>query len=133
MPPADSAAPERCPCLSGETYANCCGRYHRDGSTPPTAELLMRSRYSAFAVGDVPYLMRTWHPLTRPAELEIDDDLRWTRLDIERTERGGLFDTEGVVEFTAYGRENRERVQQHETSRFVRVESRWVYLDAVEE
>jgi SEC-C motif-containing protein len=93
----------------------------------------MRSRYSAFAVGDAAYLLRTWHPRTRPVELELDAELRWIRLDVERTERGGLFDTDGVVEFTAYGRENGERMQQHETSRFVRVETRWVYLDAADE
>ena len=44
---------ERCPCLSGDTYGACCGRYHSGAATAPTAEALMRSRYSAFAVGAV--------------------------------------------------------------------------------
>lgn len=85
----------RCPCLSGDTYGSCCGRYHAglrpgpDGAAPgphaPTAEALMRSRYSAFAVGDADYLRATWHPSTRPADLDLDDDVEWRRLDVVRT------------------------------------------------
>lgn len=92
----------------------------------------MRSRYSAFVVGEAGYLLRTWHPSTRPDELVLDDSIRWMRLDIERTERGGLFDDDGIVEFTAHYRDGAERGSQHETSRFVRVERRWVYLDALD-
>jgi hypothetical protein len=54
-----------CPCGLGDDYASCCGRLHA-GAPAPTAESLMRSRYSAFAVGDVGYLLRTWHPSSRP-------------------------------------------------------------------
>ncbi|MFZ2176709.1 MAG: YchJ family metal-binding protein, partial [Rhodococcus sp. (in: high G+C Gram-positive bacteria)] len=57
----------RCPCLLGEPYDDCCGRYHRGVTTAPTAERLMRSRFSAFAVLDAEYLLATWHPSTRPA------------------------------------------------------------------
>lgn len=120
-----------CPCLSGEQYGDCCGRFHRGGAEAPTAEQLMRSRYSAFVVLDTDYLLRTWHPDTRPAGLELDPTVQWRRLDILSTRRGGPLDSEGTVEFTAHFRHDGERGAQHETSRFVRVDRRWYYLDAV--
>lgn len=91
----------------------------------------MRSRFAAFAMGEPDYLLATWHPLTRPETLELDADVRWFRLEIGRTAQGGPFDAEGVVEFTAYSRSGGVSSQQHEVSRFVRLERRWVYLDAV--
>jgi SEC-C motif-containing protein len=91
----------------------------------------MRSRYSAFAVGDPDYLTATWHDTTRPKALELDAERRWYRLDILRTERGGPFDTEGVVEFRAYHRSSDGKGSQHEVSRFVREGGRWWYVDAV--
>ena len=90
----------------------------------------MRSRFSAFALGDAPYLRRSWHPSTRPDELDLDDGLRWYRLDIERTERGGPFDREGVVEFCAFYRGS-ERGELHETSRFVKDGRDWFYVEAL--
>ncbi|MCC3266765.1 YchJ family protein [Arthrobacter gengyunqii] len=120
---------DRCPCLSGETYAGCCGRYHSGAGNAPTAEALMRSRYSAFAVGDQPYLLRTWHPSTRPDRLELDGDLQWRRLDIVETSAGGPLDGQGVVRFRAHYRDGAARGIQEETSRFVRVDGVWLYLD----
>ncbi|WP_285116111.1 YchJ family metal-binding protein [Leifsonia sp. fls2-241-R2A-40a] len=119
----------RCPCLSGETYDACCGPLHR-GEPAPTAERLMRSRFSAFALGDADYLLRSWHPSTRPTELTLDPDLRWYRLDIQRTERGGPFDRDGVVEFVAYYKGS-DRGALHEVSRFVREERDWFYVEAL--
>ncbi|WP_020077213.1 YchJ family metal-binding protein [Cryocola sp. 340MFSha3.1] len=119
----------RCPCLSGETYDACCGPLHR-GEPAPTAERLMRSRFSAFALGDAAYLLRSWHPSTRPDEFELDPGLRWYRLDIERTERGGPFDRDGVVEFVAYYKGS-ERGSLHEVSRFAREGRDWFYVDAL--
>ncbi|GAA3290076.1 YchJ family protein [Arthrobacter citreus] len=122
------ASGERCPCLSGETYAGCCGKYH-SGRPAPTAEALMRSRYSAFAVGNRRYLLDTWHPSTRPAELELDADLQWRRLDIVETSAGGPLDDRGVVRFRAHYRGAAGRGIQEETSRFVRLGGKWLYLD----
>lgn len=120
----------RCPCLSGETYGACCGRYHHGtGGPAPTAEALMRSRYSAFAVGDAGYLLATWSPSSRPDSLDLDDDVRWQRLDILRTEAGGPFDETGVVEFVAHYRTADGRGRLHETSRFEKADKRWYYLD----
>jgi len=131
-PPSSPPAPDRCPCLSGEGYADCCGRLHRGDTRAATAEQLMRSRYAAFAVPDAGYLLRTWHPSTRPATLELDPTVRWVRLDVGRTVRGGPFDTEGSVEFTAFFRQDGHRGEQHEVSRFVRVDGDWLYLDALD-
>ena len=119
----------RCPCGSGETYANCCGPLH-DGDPAPTAERLMRSRFSAFALGDVDYLLRSWHPSTRPATLDLDDGLRWYRLDIDATQRGGPFDRDGVVAFTAHYKGS-ERGALQETSRFVKQGRDWFYVAAL--
>jgi SEC-C motif-containing protein len=119
-----------CPCLSGEQYNDCCGRFHRGNAEAPTAEQLMRSRYSAFVVRDAAYLLRTWHPDTRPGELELDPATEWRRLDIVSTNRGGPLDSEGTVEFKAHFRHDGERGVHHETSRFRRENRRWFYLDA---
>ena len=129
--PAQPPFRGNCPCLSGEQYADCCGRFHSGEAEAPTAEQLMRSRYSAFVVLDAAYLLRTWHPETRPATLELDPDLQWRRLDIISTGRGGPLDAEGTVEFKAHFRHNGERGVHHETSRFRRVDRRWYYLDAL--
>jgi len=119
----------RCPCLSGETYDVCCGPLHR-GEPAPTAERLMRSRFSAFALGDADYLLRSWHASTRPSTLDLDPGLVWYRLDIEGTERGGPFDGDGVVAFTAFYK-GAERGSLHEVSRFVREGRDWFYVDAL--
>jgi SEC-C motif domain protein len=92
----------------------------------------MRSRYAAFAVGDGAYLLRSWHPDTRPATLELDPAVQWRRLDIVRTERGGPLDTEGVVEFRAHYRQDGTSHVLSESSRFVREGGRWLYLDGAE-
>ena len=78
---------DRCPCSSGEVYGACCGRFLGEfvasGTlTAPTPEQLMRSRFTAFATGNAAYLLASWHPSTRPATLELEDDIRWYRLDI---------------------------------------------------
>ena len=127
-------APRRCPCGTGLPYAECCGRLHDGAATAGTAEQLMRSRYSAFAVGDPAYLLATWDPVTRPRTLELDPDVRWTGLEITATSGGGLLDAEGTVEFRASYRGSRaggRTGSQHERSRFVREDGRWYYLDGV--
>ena len=95
----------------------------------------MRSRYTAFAVGDAGYLLATWHPDTRPGDLALDDAVRWTGLEILATSGGRLLAAEGTVEFRAsyrtVGRAGSRTGSQHERSRFVRVDGRWRYLDGV--
>ncbi|GGY09784.1 YchJ family protein [Streptomyces djakartensis] len=115
-----------CPCGLPGAYEACCGRYHA-GTAAPTAEALMRSRYCAFVKGDVPYLLRTWHPRTRPGRLELDPGMRWTGLEILDTSDGTAFHTTGTVEFRASYRGG----SLHERSRFERVDGAWVYVDGV--
>lgn len=125
----------RCPCGSGDTYGSCCGRFHLGlggGTAAPTAEALMRSRYSAFAVGGpemADYLLATWHPSTRPATLELDAATQWRRLDVVRVSAGGPFDSEGTVDFAAHWRDGAARGAQREHSRFIREGGRWFYLE----
>lgn len=119
----------RCPCLNGLPYEACCGRLHAGSAVAETAEQLMRSRFSAFAVGDPDYLLATWHPTTRPRSLDLNGDLRWYRLDIIATRGGGPDDATGVVEFEAFYRSPAGSGSQHEVSRFRRDAGRWSYLD----
>ncbi|WIB27044.1 YchJ family metal-binding protein [Curtobacterium sp. MCSS17_015] len=121
---------ERCPCLSGNPYDECCGPLHA-GAPAPTAERLMRSRFSAFALGLPAYLLDSWHPSTRPATLELDPAQRWTRLDIVAARSGGPFDTAGTVTFRAWWRTDISRGTLEETSEFVREAGRWYYVDGI--
>ena len=93
----------------------------------------MRSRYSAFAVGDAGYLLATWHPSARPPDLTLDPELRWTRLAVLETDGGGLFDTAGTVRFRAVYTQAGRRGVLAENSRFVRHAGRWTYLGPAEE
>jgi SEC-C motif-containing protein len=120
-----------CPCTSGSAYGACCGPLHRGDMPAPTAERLMRSRFSAYARGDAAYLARSWHPSTRPQELELDASVRWYRLTVVRTALGGREDATGVVEFEASYRHEDGRGSQREASRFARHAGSWVYVDAV--
>ena len=97
----------------------------------------MRSRYTAFVVGDEDYLFRTWHPRTRPEGPYGHPGTQWTGLSVDETVDGGAQDETGVVEFTASYRtgDGRGAVVAdtlHERSRFTRRSGRWLYLDAVE-
>ncbi|PBC70860.1 SEC-C motif-containing protein [Streptomyces sp. TLI_235] len=122
-----------CPCGLGGPYGGCCGRLHRGETTAGTAEQLMRSRYSAFAVQDGPYLLRSWHPDTRPPRIDFDPGLHWTGLEILGTTEGGPFHTEGTVRFRAHFTDEGEPGAMEEHSSFVRVDGAWVYVAALPE
>jgi SEC-C motif domain protein len=85
----------------------------------------MRSRYSAYALGLIDYVLATWHPSTAPGELELPP-LKWLALEVRHTEQSG---DAGVVEFVARCREGGRAQRLHETSRFVREGGRWYYID----
>ena len=142
------AAHTPCPCGSGETYANCCGPFHDgighkvgdrlgnesgSGSSiaaikhfAPTPEALMRSRYSAYVLGLIDYLLATWHPSTAPGELELSP-VKWLGLEVLHAQSAG---DAGVVEFVARMRDSSGRAERmHETSRFVRDGGLWYYID----
>lgn len=120
-----------CPCGSGLTYEGCCGRFHRGEAAAPTATELMRSRFSAFARGEVAYLLRTWHPSTRPPFIDLDRRLRWTSLEIVSTTGGSSFHTEGIVEFRAHYTHRGEEGAMEEKSRFLREGGKWLYVEAL--
>ncbi|MFT4215893.1 MAG: YchJ family metal-binding protein [Micropruina sp.] len=120
-----------CPCGGGR-YADCCAPFLRRETWPPTAEALMRSRYAAFAVADAEYLLRTWHPRTRPESLELDDR-RWDGLEIVERTDGAEDDLMGIVGFVARWSDRGRRGTLVERSAFVRRGGRWVYLAATPE
>lgn len=125
-----NALPSRaqCPCDSGQLYADCCGPWHAGfdaGVYAPTPEALMRSRYSAYAAGLIDYLLATWHPSTSPGELELSP-VKWLGLEVRHAEQAG---DAGVVEFVARCRDSNGAQRMHETSRFVRQDGRWYYID----
>ena len=120
-----------CPCGIGPLYAEHCGRLHDATATAATAEQLMRSRFSAFAVGDPAYLLATWHSSTRPRHVDLDPRIRWTALEVLASTGGGLLEAEGTVEFRAHSVVDRAAGIQHERSRFVREDGQWRYLDGV--
>lgn len=86
----------------------------------------MRSRYSAYVLGHVDYLLQTWHPGTRPAALAPDPAVKWLGLEVRRHLPAG---ERATVEFVARSKLAGRARRLHETSRFVREEGRWYYVD----
>ena len=132
----DAGSSAVCPCggvPQGVSLASCCGPVLTGERQAPTAQALMRSRYTAYAVGDGAHLFRTWHARTRPDDVDPDPRVRWVGLTIVDVVDGGEDDAEGVVEFRAQWVSDdegpRRRGEVHERSRFVRRGGRWVYLD----
>ncbi|MDT0544935.1 MULTISPECIES: YchJ family metal-binding protein [Streptomyces] len=121
--------PAPCPCGLPAAYDDCCGRLHRGQARAATPEQLMRSRYSAFVRQDEAYLLRSWHPDTRPPRVDFDPALRWRGLDVLATTEGSAFHTTGTVEFRAHYTERGHAGELHENSRFVRHDGEWVYVD----
>ncbi|MCY7305362.1 MAG: SEC-C domain-containing protein, partial [Rhodoferax sp.] len=117
-----------CPCESGLTYVECCGRWHGgldEGCFAPSAETLMRSRYSAYVLGLIDYLLATWHGSTAPGELELPP-VKWLGLEVRHAQESG---DAGVVEFVARLRDDGRGGRIHEIGRFVRANGRWYYID----
>ena len=88
----------------------------------------MRSRYTAFALQNKEYLLASWHPSTRPAALDVDPDVRWTRLEILNKSGGGLLDNRGTVDFRAHFRVGSTKRSQRENSLFLRQDKVWFYV-----
>ncbi|AHC49137.1 YchJ family protein [Achromobacter xylosoxidans] len=127
MTAPDSTA---CPCGTGKTYTACCGRWHQGPQAlqAPTAQDLMRSRYSAFVLDKLDYLLETWHPTTRPASLEPNPPaMKWLGLAIKQARDQDA--DHATVEFVARSRLAGRASRMHEVSRFVREAGRWYYLD----
>ncbi|WP_133725528.1 YchJ family protein [Nesterenkonia aurantiaca] len=137
-PAAQPDAAPRCPCGSGERYPQCCERLHL-GAPAPTAEALMRCRYTANALLNSDpgrfggFLHRTWAAETRPALSDLcAPGPQWTRLSILGTTAGGPFHDAGTVEFVAtYSGDGDHGAggRLHELSRFRRESGQWLYVD----
>jgi len=112
---------DTCPCGTGLDYKLCCGRYIEAGKPAPTAEALMRSRYTAYVRQNTPYLRSTWYPSTCPAVLDLSDNQQWLGLKIIDTEAGNADDKSGQVEFIARYKINGRAAKLHERSEFVQI------------
>jgi SEC-C motif domain protein len=118
---------ELCPCGSGDPLDACCGRWHHS-LLAPTAEALMRSRYSAYVLQNAAYLLATWHPGTRPDSIDFEAGTKWLGLTLKSARETGPDQAE--VTFVArYRVGGKPAVRLHERSRFVREDGRWLYLD----
>ncbi len=129
MKPDPATHTTACPCGSALTYPACCGRWHAgpEHLQAPTAESLMRSRYSAYVREDAAYLLATWHPATRPVEpLTFEPGLRWLGLEVRHHTSAG--DT-ATVTFVARSKLGGRAHRLVETSRFVREGGRWFYRE----
>jgi len=117
-----------CPCGSKLPYAACCGPLH-DGAAASDAAALMRSRYSAYVLAIEPYLLSTWHPSTRPAQIDPDGALapQWLGLQVHRHVTTGP--ESAIVEFVARYRVGGRAQRLHEVSHFVQQDGRWYYVD----
>jgi SEC-C motif domain protein len=124
---------EGCPCGTGRSFAECCGPYLA-GAPAPTAEALMRSRYTAYARREVDYIIATHEPATR-AEVDRETTDQWAResewlgLTVLATEAGGPNDERGMVEFVARYRAQGHDLTHRERSTFARIEGRWYFVD----
>ena len=135
---ATASDQQPCPC-GGGSYGRCCAPMHRGERQAPTAEQLMRSRYSAFVRGEVDYLLATHSepglPVARRRrELQRScRQLRWLGLTIREVRAGGPQDLEGIVRFEA----RHQGGVLRETSLFQRRDGRsdgaWLYIRATEE
>ena len=115
----------QCPCGSGLPFDRCCGPYLRGDETPPTAEALMRSRYTAYTRGDIAYIEATLAPDRRSAFDAVAAKTwamraTWSGLRIVSTARGQESDVDGVVSFVATYREGGKTIEHHEVSQFRR-------------
>ncbi len=122
-----------CNCGTNRPYEHCCQPYIKGKENAPTAEALMRSRYTAFTIADIDYLMKTHHASTRPIKdkLEIFNwakSVKWMGLNVINTQNGGPSDTKGMVEFKALYLENGILQAIHEKSLFRKEKGIWYYV-----
>jgi SEC-C motif domain protein len=126
-----------CFCCSGIAFEKCCQPYLLGTSKAPSAEKLMRSRYSAYASNAIGYLIRTTHPSTRlqydPISIETwAKTSTWQKLEIISKQVGEMQDTKGKVEFKAYFLDSQKKPHiHHEHSNFKKEKDEWFFVDGV--
>lgn len=124
---------QSCPCTSGSDYAACCGPFHKGTARPQTAEALMRSRYSAYALGEIEYLLKTIPLLERKnfdmrAAKQWSMGSEWTGLDILSTKESND-GTKATIEFKAKFKIGEEEHIHAERAYFEKAQGRWFFLD----
>lgn len=124
---------ESCPCASGREYDLCCGAIIDGTRDAPSAEALMRSRYSAFVKGKLDHLRESLHPDSRHdydplSTQKWSEQSEWEKLDVLNS-CGGENDDAGVVEFVATYRQKGAWLVHHELAEFRRLQGRWYYVD----
>lgn len=134
MPPANTLSSEStCPCGSQKQLGDCCLPYIERKSLAPTAEALMRSRYSAHVLMAIDYLWDTWSPQERIRSSKEDiaawaSSCEWLGLQILETKAGKEQDNHGLVSFIALFRQAGKLEQHHEVSVFKRAQQAWLYI-----
>ena len=116
-----------CPCGSGSAFSACCQRLLSGEAAAANALALMRSRYTAYTLGNDAYVLATWHASRRPPAIDFDTGAKWLGLEVRRHQSTGPDSAE--VEFVARWRVGGRAVRLHERSRFVREGGRWYYVD----
>ncbi len=125
---------QECHCQSGKPFAECCEPYIKGNAKAPTAEALMRSRYSAYVIEDIPYLASTLHPKERD---DFDEagaakwarEANWQGLEVVRTDKGGADDSKGEVEFKVSYKRHGSPCVHHERAEFRKSEGVWYFFD----
>ncbi len=119
----------QCPCGSGSTYSSCCQPILNDHQLATTAEMLMRSRYTAFVQRHAQHIQSSWHIKTRPKMLNFDDHpVVWLGLEINGCQGGLANDSSGTVDFTTSYLENGQLCKLQEVSQFLKEDDLWYYL-----
>lgn len=130
-PPQRPRDADACLCGSGQAFGACCGPLLSGVHPAATPEALMRSRYSAFVLADADYLITTWHPRTRPDDLDLRDQPHWQRLEVIGA--GQAADGQsGWVQFAAHYHGPAGGGCLRERSRFLLEQGRWLYLDGTQ-
>lgn len=126
---SNQSLPILCPCGSLRKFVECCSRYLDNGESAANAEVLMRSRYTAFTLQREAYLLATWHKSTRPQVLGLAEDVqtKWIGLLVKRHEQQDA--DHAIVEFIASYKVKGRAHKLHEISRFLREEAKWFYVD----
>lgn len=126
-----------CPCGTGKKFEECCGPIIAGTTPAPTAEALMRSRYSAYAKGEIDFLLSSLHPdgsgdVDRQSTKAWSQSAEWHGLEVLSTKAGGENDETGEVEFVAKYSLRDEPQRHHELARFKRHKGQWLYVDGDE-
>jgi SEC-C motif-containing protein len=117
----------QCPCNPTQKYSNCCQKAHQNINSVTSAEVLMRSRYSAFVLANIDYLQKSHHSSTRPSKLEKREIEKWTK-SVNWIKLEILNSSLDTVEFKAFFMENGSVSVIHENSKFRKESGHWVYL-----